>query len=144
MSRRGKAPPEPRFYSDDADYAVGYRKPPAATRFKPGTSGNPSGRPKGKVNLRTDIRNVYMTEVRIREGEKTYRVTRLEALLRKQLERAFTGNERATLAACKVAAQLGLLDAPEKTFTWNLNTLSDEELDSFERLMTKIAMASEN
>ena len=30
-----------------APYEVGYGKPPKATRFKPGKSGNPGGRPKG-------------------------------------------------------------------------------------------------
>jgi hypothetical protein len=32
-------------------YEVGYAKPPEATRFQRGTSGNPRGRPKGKKNL---------------------------------------------------------------------------------------------
>jgi len=36
-----------------ADYEVGYRKPPAKTRFKPGVSGNPHGRPKGASNFST-------------------------------------------------------------------------------------------
>ncbi|MGK7651962.1 DUF5681 domain-containing protein [Roseovarius sp. B08] len=36
----------------DADYEVGYAKPPANTRFKPGQSGNPKGRPKGAKNKR--------------------------------------------------------------------------------------------
>ena len=36
-------------------YAVGYRKPPTATRFKPVQSGNPKGRPKGSPNLATDL-----------------------------------------------------------------------------------------
>lgn len=31
-------------------YEVGYAKPPAGSRFKPGQSGNPSGRPKGSKN----------------------------------------------------------------------------------------------
>ena len=34
---------------------VGYRKPPKATQFKQGQSGNPHGRPKGTKNLKTDL-----------------------------------------------------------------------------------------
>lgn len=35
-------------YPNEANptYEVGYRKPPRATRFQPGKSGNPNGRPK--------------------------------------------------------------------------------------------------
>jgi hypothetical protein len=32
----------------EEDYEVGYRKPPAAFRFKKGASGNPKGRPPGR------------------------------------------------------------------------------------------------
>jgi len=30
---------------------VGYKRPPSHTRFKPGKSGNPRGRPRRKVNM---------------------------------------------------------------------------------------------
>lgn len=132
----------------NADYAVGYRKPPAGTQFKPGTSGNPKGRPKGKRNLGTEIRNVYMGSVVIREGKKTRRVTRLEALLLKHLERAFRGDERAILTTCKIAAQLGLFSVQEETFDWylenirsNLSVLTDAELDSVQQIFTRLAGA---
>ncbi len=39
--------------SDGSD-PVGYCKPPKRTRFQPGQSGNPRGRPKGTKNLKTD------------------------------------------------------------------------------------------
>src|SRR5207237_10936888 len=34
---------------------VGYRTPPKVTRWKPGQSGNPKGRPRGSLNLATDL-----------------------------------------------------------------------------------------
>jgi hypothetical protein len=43
--------------SEQEEEKVGYRKPPAKTRFKPGQSGNLNGRPKGSVNLKTDLRS---------------------------------------------------------------------------------------
>ena len=40
------------------DYVVGYKRPPMHSRFKPGVSGNPSGRAKGTKNLRTLFQNI--------------------------------------------------------------------------------------
>jgi hypothetical protein len=43
---------------------VGYGRPPAATRFKPGQSGNPKGRPRGR-SLTTILRqSLDKTEIR--------------------------------------------------------------------------------
>lgn len=42
-------------------YDVGYGKPPVATRFKQGQSGNPKGRPKGAKNKRSALFEVSMS-----------------------------------------------------------------------------------
>jgi hypothetical protein len=34
---------------------IGYKNPPKDTQFKPGKSGNPSGRPRGSRSLRTEL-----------------------------------------------------------------------------------------
>jgi hypothetical protein len=46
---------EESFKAADAQpgYAVGHKRPPLHTRFKPGQSGNPTGRAKGTKNLKT-------------------------------------------------------------------------------------------
>ena len=43
-----------RLQSTHSDYEVGYGRPPVATRFAAGTSGNPRGRPKNAERARTD------------------------------------------------------------------------------------------
>jgi hypothetical protein len=40
----------------NSNYQVGYGRPPAKSRFKKGTSGNPRGRPKHSKNMKTIIR----------------------------------------------------------------------------------------
>ena len=56
-SRENPGDPETQPTDDisSAPYEVGYGKPPKHTRFQPGQSGNPRGRPKGTKNLKTDL-----------------------------------------------------------------------------------------
>ena len=92
---------------------VGYGRPPIVSQFKPGASGNPSGRPKKSRNLKTIIRNALTANVLVREGEKKRSVSKLEGIVLRQLESALKGNDKAALATLKMAAQVGLLDVGE-------------------------------
>ena len=42
----------------DADNRVGYRRPPRHSRFQPGQSGNPRGRPRGVKSLSVIVRKI--------------------------------------------------------------------------------------
>ena len=74
---------------------VGYRKPPTKTRFKAGQSGNPNGRPKGSVNLKTDLRSELSEKIRIREGERSLKVSKQRAMLKALVAKALKGDARA-------------------------------------------------
>lgn len=62
------------------DYKVGYGKPPARTRFKPGQSGNPKGRRKGALNTDTLIDRELAKKVTVRENGVAKTRTKREVL----------------------------------------------------------------
>lgn len=78
-------------------YEVGYGKPPVATRFKPGQSGNPRGRPKAAKGLKTMVRETLTQKVAVRTGAGEKKMSRMEAVLHKTVELAMKGNARALL-----------------------------------------------
>jgi hypothetical protein len=81
------------------DYEVGYCRPPRATRFKPGRSGNPKGRPKGALGINSLARKLLLTPVKVRTPQGLQRISTIEALLRKSIEMAGKGDLRA-IARC--------------------------------------------
>lgn len=76
-------------------YAVGYGKPPKAHRFKPGQSGNPKGRPRGANSEATLLKELLGKKMEIREGNRTRKVSTLEALLLRVRNDALKGNPKA-------------------------------------------------
>jgi hypothetical protein len=121
---------------DRAQSAVGFGNPPVRTRFKKGVSGNPSGRPRGSPNAAIGIREAFTAPITIRQGNKIYRASTLEALSRKMLERGIRGDHRAFLTVIKMAKDLGLLVPPAPP-EYDLTKLTDEELEHLERLTRK-------
>jgi hypothetical protein len=61
---------------------VGYRQPPLATRFRPGSSGNPRGRPRGARNLGTIIASALGEKVQATEDGRTRCISKFEATIK--------------------------------------------------------------
>jgi Family of unknown function (DUF5681) len=78
-----------------AQYEVGYCRPPLASRFRPGQSGNPRGRPKGVRNLRTVMAAALAEMVEIKENDRSRRISMLEAAMKQLVTRAAKGEDRA-------------------------------------------------
>jgi hypothetical protein len=83
---------------------VGYRHPPLSTRFRAGQSGNPRGRPKGARNLSTIIAAALGEKVAVTENGRRRRITKLEAAIKQLVNRAASGEARATLLLVLVQA----------------------------------------
>jgi hypothetical protein len=76
----------------DQTYEIGRGKPPKHSRFKPGESGNPGGRSKDSLNLRTVITTIFMKPVTLTENGVTRETTLGEAILLKQAQGAILGD----------------------------------------------------
>lgn len=82
----------------DEGGSVGYRRPPASTRFRKGQSGNPRGRPKNRRN-QPPFEAVLGQMVTIREEGAERRVTAAEAFLLHLTKRGLEGDAAAARAA---------------------------------------------
>ena len=96
-------------HQGEGSYSVGYGKPPPRTRFKPGQSGNPRGRPKGSKNARTIIGRVLSEKVPVREGDRVRNMSRLEAMVRNVSVRAMKGEPKAAETCVRWADRYDLL-----------------------------------
>ena len=93
-----RVPPD----QDKPGYPVGYGKPPKDTRFKPGQSGNPKGRPRGAKGLNTLVRQNLTQKVAVRTPSGEKKISRIEAVIHKTVEQAMKGNARAIAELLKL------------------------------------------
>jgi hypothetical protein len=87
------------------DYAVGYGKPPAHSRFVKGRSGNPSGRPRGH-SLAALLRTVLDETVTIEIGGRRRRLSKGEAILARLVDGAVAAEPRSTRLFLQLASRL--------------------------------------
>jgi len=103
---------------------VGYGRPPKDTQFKPGQSGNPMGRPKGRRNIKTELLEELDEIVEVTERGVKKQVTTQRALIKGAVVRAANGNVRMLALIFGIASDSRASDQQTDTIT----DQSDQEI----------------
>lgn len=83
-------PGKPQSAKPEPAYAVGYGRPPVHSRFKPGNSANPRGRPKKIL----EPQNALLVPFPVRIGGRTEWVPALDAMLMRVRALALKGDQK--------------------------------------------------
>ncbi|QFT47414.1 hypothetical protein FIU97_12590 [Roseivivax sp. THAF40] len=79
---------------NDGDYEIGYGRPPKATQFQKGQSGNPKGRPRTAKNVGSMLEETFFRKIPITENGSRLELTLIEAILRQLANGAAKGELR--------------------------------------------------
>jgi hypothetical protein len=121
------------------DYKVGKGRPPVETQWKPGQSGNPKGRRKGRQNLASIFYEELNQKVAVVENGKRRMISKAQAAIKQLMNSATKGDPKALQAIINLSKAMGDLKPPEhlqepitrrKRFTLNIfekNPLTGEE-----------------
>ncbi len=134
--------------SQHSVYEVGYGKPPVATRFQPGQSGNPKGRPRSSPLVKNLVQQVMNGTLAIEQNGKLRRMPRKEALLLTLFGRAMKGDSKAAgsllnLLMAAEAPKPGMPLSKEEIQEAYLDSLSDEELDRMIAVYRQMVVGAE-
>jgi hypothetical protein len=120
-------------------YEVGYGKPPTATRFRKGQSGNPRGPKKGSRGLKKDLHKALGAPHSIKVDGKVRKGTTQELAVFTLAKRAATGDVRATSALIDLTLKIfGAEDRGRER-----GTLSPLDQELFDRMFDRVDPAEE-
>ncbi len=118
---------------------IGYGKPPVATQFSKGKSGNPKGRPRKHpdpnlkrqhtTSIVDDLRNELQQVTIITEAGKTKKITKQQAFVKSLVTLAIKGNSKAVSLIWTLAQQYGWDKPPDGSLTY---TIKKENLEGLE------------
>jgi len=82
-------------HGENANYEVGYGRPPLHTRFQKGHSGNPKGKDQGQKNLKTELLEELKSKVHVSDGGRRQLLTKQSIIVKRMVSDAAKGDAKA-------------------------------------------------
>jgi hypothetical protein len=120
------------------NYEVGKGRPPLSTRWKPGQSGNPRGRPKGTKRLATILNEAMQQKIEINEKGQRRRISVWEAIVKTLRNNALKGDFKAISFLLAQEAEIARITEPIP----NTTGMSSQELANVYFRMVKASRGS--
>ena len=92
------------------EYEVGRGRPPKQSQFKKGKSGNPNGRPKGSISLKTILERALQEKVTIHRDGMAVQMSAAEVMVRTNLLNAMKGDTKAIRLTVDLMKEQGVGD----------------------------------
>ena len=116
------------------EYDTGYKKPPRENMFKPGSSGNPSGRPKNSKNLRTILDEELNEKITVTENGKRLVLTKQEVFIKSLVTSSLSNDAKARTSLINLIFKLSALPSTEPL---EEKKLAENEVQILERFLAR-------
>lgn len=117
------------------NYVVGKGRPPLLTRWKPGQSGNPKGRPKGAKNMMTYFHEALSRKIDIKEGGKIRKVTAREGIALNTTNLALKGDPKLIPLIIAIEREVSAIHERENVEAITNNMTPKEAMDIYRRMI---------
>lgn len=128
--------------SPKGHYEVGYGRPPGHTRFKKGQSGNPSGRPKGRVkvtNIDLVLDEVASVAIAVNDNGRHRKISKLKALITSEFNKALKGNPSSVKSIVSLLSKRSARAEPDN---FEPESTAEEARKDFDDFLNGIAARS--
>jgi hypothetical protein len=99
-------------HGENANYEVGYGRPPLHTRFQKGHSGNPKGKVQGQKNLKTELLKELKSKVPVTEGGRRQLLSKQSIIVKRMVSDAAKGDARAREQLLRLLGEIERVQPP--------------------------------
>lgn len=87
-------------------YSVGYCKPPQESQYHKGQSGNPLGRPKNRVSIKSILNKTLDEKVMTKENGEEKVISKFEVMIKLLVNKACSGDIKSQQTVLRLSAEI--------------------------------------